>query len=140
VQPTVGRSRDLSNHAQVVARVVPLSAAGLQDREIARHLAAEGFHSAHHAPLPLSLVRAIRTGQGQGSLTHQFRGQRQVEGRWTVSGLAECLGVSRHWLYAQIQTGKLLAQRHALTGRYFIEDDPTLLQQRRERIPTKHLH
>lgn len=57
-----------------------------------------------------------------------------------MSGLAELLGVTRHWLYAQIQTGKLPAQRHALTGRYFIEDDPTLLQQLRERVPTKHLH
>jgi hypothetical protein len=125
-RPPLNRSADLQDYAQIVARVTALAAAGHQDREIARRLAAEGFRSAHRAALPLSLVRTIRRGTGAPSLTQAFRGQDRLDACWTVGGLARHLRVSRNWVYERRADGRIPARRHPVTGHYLIPDDPTL--------------
>jgi len=62
-----------------------------------------------------------------------------VNGWWTVPGLAQVLGTSRHWIYDQIHAGRLAAQRQAATGRLLIKDDPTLLETLRAILPPHRL-
>ncbi len=128
----------LQDYERIVARVGALSAEGYTDPEIARALTAEGLQSAHRAPVPLSLVRAIRATQGYRSLYEQARRQGQVDGDWTVGGLARLLGVGRRWIHWQIASGRLPARQHPLTKHYLIADDPSLIAQLRARVVTRN--
>jgi hypothetical protein len=127
VRPPVLRQSDVRHYEHVVERLLTLGAAGYQDREIARRLTAEGFRSARSARLPAALVGEIRRARGQISLTEQFRTQAKLDGQWTVLGLAQELGVHRHWLYTRLHNGTLPATRHPVLGHYLIPDDPALL-------------
>jgi hypothetical protein len=73
----------------------------------------------------------VRRAQGQVAVRQQFREQAQVDGCWTVWGLARELGVARGWLYQRIKRGTLPATRHVRTGHYLIPDDSTLVAQLR---------
>jgi DNA invertase Pin-like site-specific DNA recombinase len=134
VQPPIWRTADLGRYDQLVARVGELSAAGYQDREIARRLTAEGFHAARSASIEAKVVGKIRRALGQASLTEQYRRQPQIDGQWTIYGLARHLGVDRDWLYRRIYRGRLPAIRHPITGHYLISNDPVLLAQLRAEI------
>jgi DNA invertase Pin-like site-specific DNA recombinase len=127
VQPRLNCSARLHDYDRIVARVTTLCAAGYQDRAIARQLQAEGYHSAHHTPLPVSLVRAIRQATGVPSLTEHLRGQTHYEGAWTAGGLARHLGVGRNWIYNRILSGLIPAEHHPITGHYLIPDDAELV-------------
>ena len=127
VHPPILRGAEVSDYPAFVARVLALGAEGHTDRAIAHRLTAEGFHSARRAGVPTSLVGVIRRAHGQVSLTEQFRTAAQLDGQWTVWGLARELTVSRNWLYARIRSGALPATRHPATGHYLIPDDPELL-------------
>lgn len=134
VCPPLNRSADLCAYEAIVARVRDLSAAGHTDRAIARRLTAEGLHSAHRAPVPLSLVRTIRHTYGYRSLYEQARRQGQVDGCWTVGGLARLLGVERRWVQWQITAGRIPAHKHPLTQHHLIADDPHLIARLRAQI------
>jgi hypothetical protein len=123
VRPPIWRTADISGYEQVVARVREVSAAGSQDVEIARHLKDEGFHGARSSHLDAQVVGRIRRKLGQVSLTGQQHRQAQVDGQWTVSGLARHLGVTYDWLYRRIRRGQLRAELHPLTKQYLIADD-----------------
>jgi DNA invertase Pin-like site-specific DNA recombinase len=138
-QPRVGRSTDLGGYGQIVARVQALAAEGVADREIARRLLAEGYASARRTALPVRLVQTIRSERRFPSRWQQERGQGQVDGCWTVPGLAHALGTSRSWLYRQIDAGRISAHRQALTGRYLIDHTPTLLETLRAALPSHRL-
>jgi hypothetical protein len=127
VHPPLHRGRDLPDYDQLVERALALSDEGYQDGEIARRLTAEGFRSARHPYVPAPLVEKIRRQHGRVSLTEQFRRQEKIGGRWTVGGLARELNVTGDWLRRRIAMGALPAERHALTGRYLIVDNPDLL-------------
>ena len=78
----------------------------------------------------------VRRARGQISLTEQFRTQAQLEGQWTVFGLAQALAVHRNWLYTRIRNGSLPATRHPVLGHYLIPDTPeimTMLRAQRSR-------
>jgi hypothetical protein len=124
VRPPIWRTADVSGYEQVVARIRELSAAGYQDVEIARQLKEEGFHGARSPHLDAQAVGKIRRKLGQVSLTGQHHRQVQVDGQWTVSGLARHLGVTYDWLYRRIRRGQLKAEFHPLTKQYLIADDP----------------
>jgi hypothetical protein len=126
--PPIHRTVDVAGYEQLVARTLALAAEGVPDGEIARRLTAEGFRSARHPTrVPARLVGQVRRRHGQTSLLIQLRGQDQVDGQWTVAGLARALGVARHWVYRRIRQGGLPTARHPATGYHLIPDDPVLL-------------
>lgn len=127
VRPPIWRTADLGAYEQLVERVRELSAAGYQDEEIARRVSAEGFHAARSAEVDARVVGKIRRKLGQRSLTDQFRRQPQINGQWTVYGLARHLGVDRDWLYRRIYAARLPVERHPATGHYLIADDAAVI-------------
>ena len=116
-----------------------LSAAGYQDRAIARRLTSEGFHAARSATLDVKVVGKIRRALGQASLTEQYRRQAQIDGDWTVYGLSRELGVDRNWLYRRIYRHTLSVVRHPTTGHYLIRNEPQLLGRLRAEVQ-RHRH
>ena len=139
VHPTVGRSTNLADYDRVVARVEQLVLEGHSNREIARRLAAEGFRSARHTPLAVRLVQTIRYERGLPSAWQQARGLDQVDGCWTVPGLARALGISRHRIYDLIHAGTIRARQQPSTGRFLIADDPMLLDNVRAQFKAHRL-
>ncbi|HEU5424648.1 MAG TPA: recombinase family protein [Nitrolancea sp.] len=133
-RPPIWRTADLEDYERLVARVRDLSAAGHQDRAIARRLTAEGFHAARSEGVDAEVVGKIRRGLGQPSLTEQCRRAAKIDGQWTVYGLARELGVDRDWLYRRLYRGTLAASRHPTTGHYLIPDDPQLLARLRAAV------
>ncbi len=127
VRPPVPHTDDLDDYPELVARVVALVREGRSDGETARLLTAEGFTSARTAGVPPSLVTRLRRQAREPSVTTRFRSHENVDGQWTVWGLARFLGVQRDWLYRHIDKGCLPAERHPATGHYLIKDDPALI-------------
>lgn len=127
VRPPIWRTTDLEGYAQLAARVRELSAAGYQDREIARRLTLEGFHAARSDHIDGKVVGKIRRALGHASLTERCRREAKIDGQWTVYGLARELGVDRDWLYRRIYRGTVPTTRHPTTGHYLIPADPGLL-------------
>jgi DNA invertase Pin-like site-specific DNA recombinase len=127
VQPRLHRTVDVRAYGRLVERVLALSAEGCQDREIARRLTAEGFRSARSDGVPLPLVGEIRRTHHRPAATYQLREQAQVDGQWTVWGLARRLHVKRSWVRHQIVAGRVPVTRHPATGYYLIPDEPDLL-------------
>src|SRR5262249_13868795 len=121
------RQSDRQHDDHFVERLLALGAAGDSDREMAQRLTVEGFRSARSARVPAGLVGEMRRARGQLSLTAQLRTQAKLEEQWTVFGLAQALGVHRHWLSRGIRNGTLPATRHAVVGHYLIPDAPALL-------------
>ena len=70
-------------------------------------------------------------------MTEQYRRQAQVDGQWTVSGLARHLGVTYDWLYRQITRGRLRVERHPLTKQYLIADDPAQIAALRAKVDSE---
>lgn len=134
VRPPIWRTADLSDYAQLVEQVRALSAEGYQDEEIGRRLTAAGFHAARGEKIDAGVVGKIRRQLGQRSLTEEFRRQPQIEGQWTVYGLARHLGVDRDWVYRRIYTGRLAVQRHPATGHYLIPDDAAVIARLRAEL------
>src|SRR5262249_40923194 len=140
VPTTVHRGASLPNYEQLVARVVELSAQGYQDEVIAQRLTAEGFRSARRMEVVPKTVEKIRRAQGQRAVTGVFTSADQIEGCWTVGGLARHLGGSLDWVRNRIARGRVPAQHHPLTGRYLIADDPAVLELLKceiERLPAR---
>jgi len=133
--PPIQRTIDVGRYEELVVRIVALAADGYTDAEIARRLTADGFRSARSGHVPRQLVADLRRAQGQASLTQQFRHREQIDGCWTVWGLARALGVHRNWLYVRIRTGMLPSIRHPTTAYHLIPNDPALLDSLRTERP-----
>src|SRR5205807_1556781 len=83
-----------------------LDAAGYGDAAIAARLTAQGFRSARRrSGIGRTTVGKMRRAAVGLSVTHQFRSQDQIDGHWTVHGLARHLAVPRDWLYERIRNG-----------------------------------
>ena len=125
--PPIHRTVDLSDYEQLTARVLALAADGYPDPEIARRLTAEGFRSARDPTgVPTRFVAKVRH-HGQASLSEQFRQQEQLDGKWTIWGLARAAGVDHNWIYRRIVRGSLQSERHPMTSHHLIPDDPALV-------------
>ena len=133
VHPALQRTSDRSDYDRLVARIRTLSALGQDDALIARQLSAEGFRRARRDGLSGEQVGKIRRAEGIASLRTVFRLQAQVDGHWTMAGLARHLGVRRKVLYALIANGTLPATQHPATGHYLVPADAPVL----ERLPTE---
>ncbi len=72
-------------------------------------------------------------------MTEQYRRQAQIDGQWTVSGLARHLGVTYDWLYRQITRGRVKVERHPLTKQYLIADDPAQIAALRAKVSSEQL-
>ncbi len=143
VPTTTARTAQLDRYRELVARIAELSAAGLSDPKIADQLTQEGFRSARQLGIPTSFVTRLRRSQGHVSVRAQFRSHVQVNGAWTIWGLARRLGVPRDWLYRRIVAGRLPVERHPVTGHYLIADDTTVLaalQAEADLLPPRGLH
>ncbi len=129
VQPPLHRGADRSNYRQLVARILELSAEGHPDQDIARRLTAEGFRAARRPDIHVQLIEKVRRAHGQLARREQFRQQAQVDGAWTVAGLARELQVSSTWLRKRIANGSVPAVRDPMTRWYLIPDVPELIEQ-----------
>jgi hypothetical protein len=126
--PPIHRTIDLSDYERLTVRVLALAADGYPDPEIARRLTAEGFRSARDPTgVPARFVAKVRWAHGQTSLSEQFRQQEQLDGKWTIWGLARAVGVDRNWIYRRIVHGTLHSERHPRTGHHLIPDAPALV-------------
>jgi DNA invertase Pin-like site-specific DNA recombinase len=128
VPTTVHRGGSLPTYEQFVARILELSTQGYQDAVIAQRLTEEGFRSARRLVISPKTVEKIRRTHGQKALTGVFNAADQIEGCWTVGGLARHLGMSSDWVRNRIVRGQVPARHHPLTGRYLIADDPAILE------------
>lgn len=136
--PPIQRAAALSSSDDLVVRIGALAAEGWTDAEIARRLEAEGFRSARHVDgIPKATVGQLRRWQGRRSLTDRIRGQTQVDGQWTVWGLAQQLGVSRAWVYRLIRDGVVPTSIDPTTGHRLIPADQTLLNRLRAKQRTQ---
>jgi DNA invertase Pin-like site-specific DNA recombinase len=127
------RTSEVERYEHFLDRVLALSAEGWPDRQIAERLTAEGFRSARQYPISAGLVGKIRRGQGGVGVRQRFRSQAQIDGDWTIHGLARELGVRRTWLYDRIRSGDVPAHRHPASGHYLIPHDPQVLTSLRAR-------
>ena len=112
---------------RLVERIAALSREGHPDRAIAERLAAQGVQSARQLPVSTGLVGKIRRAHQIVGVHQQFHAHEQVDGSWTIRGLARALRVRNRWLYDRIAKGTLPARRHPATGHYLIPKDPQVL-------------
>jgi hypothetical protein len=123
----VGSFRHLSSAAEMEAAILELSQQGQTDEQIAQHLTELGHYSPKNpqAVLP-STVKTIR-------LKHrifQNRSQshpRHIPGYLTIPQIAPVLGVTAHWIYHYIRSGKIEMARDQQTGLYLFPDLPETL-------------
>jgi hypothetical protein len=135
--PPIHRQRDVSHYAEFVARLHTLYEHGYTDAQMAAQLTQEGFHTARNQAVSSRTVLALRRQHGWVSHYHRHRRAEQVEGNWTIHGLAHQLGVDRDWFYRRIYAGRLRAPdvvRLPGYGNYVIRDDPALLRRLRTEV------
>lgn len=92
-QPPISRLRDLANYEVMVLRIETLWSEGLNDKQIAAQLTAEGFHSARRPHVPAITVQKIRLEHGWHLTLARSKNALELDGYLTVQGLAEQLGL-----------------------------------------------
>jgi DNA invertase Pin-like site-specific DNA recombinase len=123
----VGSFADLSAAAEMEAIILDRFRQGQSDTQIAEHLTALGYRSPMRPDRVLaSTVRTVR-------LQHKFFQQRsqshprQVPGHLTLPQVARILSVVPHWLYHQINRGRIRIHKDETTGLYLFPDCPDIL-------------
>ena len=127
ISVTVGAFRRLSTASEIEATILELSQQGKTDEEIAQHLTEHGHYSPKNPQAVLSsTVKTIR-------LKHrifQKRSQshpRHIPGYLTIPQIAPILGVTAHWIYHYIRSGRIEMARDQQTGLYLFPDLPETL-------------
>lgn len=127
----IHRQAAVTSYHERVARLERLWSEGHTDTEIAEVLTLQGFRSARGARVSTATVLKIRRRHHWVSCYHAYRRAVHIDGRWTVHGLTQVLGVDRDWLYRRIARGTLSAPALIRTkpyGTYLIQDDPQLIE------------
>ena len=124
---TVGAFRRLSSAAEMEATIVELSQQGKTDEEIAQHLTERGHSSPKNtrAVLP-STVTTIRL-KHRIFLKRSQSHPRHIPGYLTIPQIAPRLGVTAHWIYHLIRSGKIEMTRDNQTSLYLFPDQPETL-------------
>jgi DNA invertase Pin-like site-specific DNA recombinase len=116
----------LPRGAEMEARVLELTRAGVHDDEIARVLTAEGHRSPWRGTEVLpSTVRGIRLRYRLRAVPRQTRWP-HLPGWLTVADVASRLPVSANWLRGRIRRGAIRTTREA-SGRYLFPDTAAVL-------------
>jgi DNA invertase Pin-like site-specific DNA recombinase len=139
-RPPIHRECDVSNYDRMVERTRALWEAGLGDEQIAVQLASEGFHSARSTGVSPVAVQKIRLNRGWYHPLYRSRKALEFDGYLTATGLAQCLGVERTWVYRHIYRGEIDPQyirRHPQSKVYLIRNDPQVIEQIRSLLPQK---
>jgi DNA invertase Pin-like site-specific DNA recombinase len=134
----IHRECDVSNYDHLVQRIQELAQAGDTDEHIAEQLSKEGLHSARSEQVTADSVMKIRLAHQWYRPFERVRGAIQVNGRWTIPGLAQYLNVNGSTIYRFITVKGLIppdsVERDTLTGRYLIRDDQELIDRLRQRV------
>jgi hypothetical protein len=132
--------RDVPGYEQLVARVQELWQQGYNDVQIAERVSEEGYHSARSVAVTARNVMKIRLQRKWYRPYERLRGADEVEGYWTVNGLAKRLAVSEHTIYRLI-SGKIIPaeviERAPESGLYLFHQDEALLVRLQEHIARK---
>lgn len=129
--------RDVSEYEQMLIRLRELWQEGRTDEQMAESLTHEGFHSARNHHVSPATVLRLRHEQSWVSTYHHHRLAHHIDGYWTVHGLAQELGIGRHWLYRRIARGVLQPPdviRSPHHGTYLIRDSPDVLDRLRRAL------
>ena len=113
---------------ELEAQTLELERAGCPDREIAERLTMAGLRTPRHDHVRESTVRRLR-------LKHRLLVDRHHPHRLrpaayvSVSELAQRLGMPPHWIYYQIQSGRIEISRGPGSGLYLFPDQPETVEQ-----------
>jgi hypothetical protein len=111
--------------------ILALSRQGKTDEEIANQLTNLGHRSPQRTDVVLpSTVRNVRLTHGLFVVRSQSH-PRQISGYLTLPQLACRLEVKPHWLYHQIDIGRIQVTKDQHTGLYLFPDTPDTLAQLR---------
>ncbi|NTW03900.1 MAG: recombinase family protein [Oscillochloris sp.] len=137
VIPPIHRQVEVSGYDTMVARIEQLWRDGSTDEHIAATLSAEGFRSARSTAVSKATVLKIRNQCHWVSRYHQHRRAEQIDGMWTIHGLAHKLNVDRDWFYTRIKSGFLSAPdviRKPPYGNYLIRNEAELIERLRREV------
>lgn len=139
-QQTVRRQQDITGYDEMVKQIHQLWQKGLNDKEIAGKLTAEGFHSARSPGISPRVVMKTRLARGWYITPERRYNVRALEGYITVRELAARLGVHKGLVYRFIRSG-VIAPQYILRqyqNTYMIQDEPMLIEQLKQLIAEKH--
>ena len=139
-QQTVRRQQDITGYDEMIKQIHQLWQKGLNDKEIAEKLTAEGFHSARSPGISPRVVMKTRLAHGWYITPERRDNVQALEGYITVRELAARLGVHKGLVYRFIRSG-VIAPQYILRqyqNTYMIQDEPMLIEQLKQLIAEKH--
>jgi DNA invertase Pin-like site-specific DNA recombinase/predicted DNA-binding transcriptional regulator AlpA len=125
---TVGSVAELSNAAEMENAIVKMAKTGKSDLEIAETLTKHGFRSPLRKTVLESTVKIIRLNHRilvKRSQSHP----RTIAGYLTVPQIASSIGVTKHWVYDRIHSGKISVKKDKDTGLYLFPNKATTINQ-----------
>jgi DNA invertase Pin-like site-specific DNA recombinase len=138
VYPPIGRLADDTRYEEMLEQIRTLWQQDLDDKEIAQRLTAAGFKSARTDQVLASAVRRERLVRGWYSSFYLSYNAPKAGQYLTVGGIADQLGVKKHWVYHQLATQKIdpgLYIRHIKSRIYLFLDTPETIEQIRSLLP-----
>ncbi len=131
VTAPIHRAQDVPDYDRFLERIHMLWRTGMKDQEIATQMTEEGFHSARLPHVSVyAVLKARLRYHWQQTPESSKRYVRSELGYWSVRDLAAHLECDAHWIYRQIETGRIGAlylKRCPPRNAYLIQDDPVLL-------------
>lgn len=124
----VGTFAALSCALELESRTLELARAGCSDQEIAERLSLAGLRSPRHQNVQERTVRRIRLKQ-RLLLDRHHPQRRRPAGYLAVGELAQKLAVEQHWIYYQIQSGRIAIARDPTTRLYLFPDQSETITQ-----------
>jgi DNA invertase Pin-like site-specific DNA recombinase len=129
---TVGALAELSFHHEMEERLIELFRAGKTDEEIAAELTQAGYRSPMKERVIVSTVVGIRRTHGLRRTQQRPKPRRIPAGYVTLPQMARTLGVSAHWIYDRIKTGRIKVRKDKQTGLYLFPEGEEMLSKLKE--------
>jgi hypothetical protein len=143
LQPPILISLDPMDKQALAQRIQQLWEEGLSDKEIAGVLQREGFRSARSSQVSPLLVQEIRLDNNWKSALERSKHADEVDGMFTVRGLARHLGVRNNWVYNRIRSGVIpptCIQRHPQGKVHLLPKDGEYIERLKALITAKSDH